>query len=66
MVGHDEQAVPLDVVAGIDDDRELAGLEGQLQAMGELRPARAAGEDDDLHGRNRSWTSAMRWIVSVS
>ena len=48
------------VVAGVDDDAQLARLEDLLEAVGEFRPARAAGEDDDVHVARRAWTSVMR------
>ena len=58
--------MPLDVVAGVDDHGQVARRDGQLQAVRELRPARPAGEGDDLHVRSRSWTSGIRRMVSGS
>ena len=48
-VGADAQAVHRDVVAGVDDDRQLGVGDGRLQAAQEPGAADAAGEGDDLH-----------------
>ena len=45
----DPQAEEGDVVAGVDDDRQLGVGHGRLQAAKEPRAADAAGEGDDLH-----------------
>ena len=66
VVGHHEQAVAVDVVARVDDDAQLARLEDLLEPVGELRPARAAGEDDDVHVARSAWTSVIRSMVSRS
>ena len=50
MVGHDRQSVQLQVVARVDDDRQVAGREHLLQALGELGAADPAGQGDDGHG----------------
>jgi hypothetical protein len=49
MVRHDEQAVPFRVVARVDDDGQVAGRQGRLETVSELRAARPAGESDDPH-----------------
>ena len=66
VVGHDEEAVADGVVAGVDDDAQLARLEDLLEAVGQLRAARAAGEDDDVHVARSAWTSVIRSMVSRS
>ena len=43
QVGANEQAVPLGVVADVDDDRQIAGSQDLLQAVGDLRPSGPAG-----------------------
>ena len=48
VVGQTSEAVALDVVAGVDDDRQL-GSDRRLQAVGQLRATDPAGEDDDRH-----------------
>ena len=53
VVGHHEQAVPLGVVAGVDDDRQVAGGEGRLEAVGELRATRPTGKGHDPHAVTR-------------
>ena len=66
VVGHHEQAVPFDVVAGVDDDRRVAIGECQLEPVRQLRATGPAGEDDDLHAPSRAPTSAIRSMVSRS
>ena len=46
VVGADEEAVALGVVGGVDDDGQPVADDG-LEALGELRPADAAGQLDD-------------------
>ena len=49
VIGHHQQAVPLRVVAGVDDDRQVAGWQDGLEALGQLRAAGPAGQGDDPH-----------------
>ena len=48
VVGADEEAVALQVVGRVDDDRQLVA-DDRLETGRELRPADAAGERDDPH-----------------
>ena len=53
VVGHDEQTVALGVVAGVRDDRQVAGGEDRLEAVGQLRAAGPAGQGHDPHAVTR-------------
>src|ERR1017187_10837825 len=46
-VGRDVQPPPLDVVAGIDDDREVLRRDHLLQTLHQLGAAGSARENDD-------------------
>ena len=48
-VGHHRQPVELQVVARVDDDRQVTRREHLLQAVGQLGPADPAGQSDDRH-----------------
>ncbi len=58
-VGADEEAMDLDVVAGVGDRRESSPPIGVLEAGGELRAPGAAGKADDAH-RRASFTPSGR------
>jgi len=47
-VGANCEAEVLEVVAGVDDDGEVAGRKDLRQTVGQLGAADAAGEEDDL------------------
>ena len=69
VVGHHQQAVALGVVAGVDDDGQVARWQDRLEAVGQFRAAGPAGECHDPHGGHASRssrTSAMRSIVTRS
>ena len=65
VIGPDREPVELEVVAGVDD-RPSGRAERRRQSLGHLRPADAAGEEDDLHLTSRSATSCIRSMVSSS
>ena len=62
-VGADEQAVDLAVVGGVGDHGEL-GAEDLLEARRELRPAGAAGEDDDGSTAARLGFASLRPVIA--
>ena len=51
VVGHHQEAVQFEVVAGVDEHRQLARGQRLLQAVGQLGTADAAGQGHDAHGR---------------
>ena len=66
--GHDGRPCRSSVVAGIDDDGQVAAEVGGLRPFGELRAAGPARELDDLHAVTRRGARdlAMRSMVSWS
>src|SRR5204862_6567208 len=62
VVWHHEQSVTLGVVAGVDDDGQLAPAECRLQALGQLRAAGPARQGDDVHAV--TWPGARRRATS--
>src|SRR6185503_293344 len=69
-VGADVEAVDLDVVADVGDDRELDIWADEHEAVRQLRPSGAAREEGDPQAHasaRRGFTSAIsRSIVSAS
>ncbi len=49
VIGHDEEAMPFRVVAGIDHDGQVAVGEDRLEPVGQFRAAGPAGQGHDLH-----------------
>ena len=49
LVRADRERVALQVVAGVDDDGQVAGREDSLQPIGELRSSDASGQAYDTH-----------------
>ena len=47
-------AVMLRVVPNVDDHAQVAGRQGHLEPVRELRATSAAGQEGDLHGRERT------------
>ena len=66
VVGHDEQAVPLGVVARVGDDRQVARAEDGLEPVGQLRATGPAGQDyDDLHSQPLYALSALLFLTKM-
>ena len=60
VIRADGQGVALQVVAGVDDDRQLARRERPLEAVGELRPTDATRQTDDAHRSSSSTAISMQ------
>src|ERR1035437_10597755 len=59
MVRAHDQAVALQVVAGIDDDGQLAGRDYVLESVGEFRSPDSSGQTNDAHQVLRRQTRAI-------
>ena len=65
VVRHDEQAVPLGVVARVGDDRQVAAREDRLEAVRELGTTGPARQDDDLHSQPLYALSALLFLTKM-
>ena len=59
VVRADRQGVALEVVAGVDDDGQLARREDLLESVRELGASNASGQTDDAHRYSRSYALSL-------